>query len=107
MGTTATGQEFYEDRRQQAALLPASTVRALSDINPSRAGCSIAETVGVILVAIAFALTYWEFWVISPVVVLIASRQQALFVLVHDAAHYRVFKARRPRQRIWRRSKPK
>ena len=94
MDTTATGQEFREDRRRQAAPLPGSTVRALSAINPWRAAWSIAETVGVILVAIAFAVTYWQIWVIVPVVVLIASRQQALFVLVHDAAHYRMFKAR-------------
>lgn len=94
MDTTATGQEFREDRRRQAAPLPGSTVRALSAINPWRAAWSIAEPVGVILVAIAFAVTYWQIWVIVPVVVLIASRQQALFVLVHDAAHYRMFKAR-------------
>ena len=94
MDRTATGQEFREDRRRQAAPLPGSTVRALSAINPWRAAWSIAETVGVILVAIAFAVTYWQIWVIVPVVVLIASRQQALFVLVHDAAHYRMFKAR-------------
>ena len=51
----------------------------------------MAETVGVLLVAIAFTVTYWQIWVIVPAVVLIASRQLAVFVLVHDAARYRMF----------------
>ncbi len=44
--------------------------------------------------ASAAALYWWTPWVVVPAILLIATRQQACFVLAHDAAHYRLFRAR-------------
>ena len=46
----------------------------------------ILETLGVIASAILLATFFWHPLVIVPAIIVIASRQQALFVLVHDAA---------------------
>ena len=37
----------------------------------------------------------WTPWTVVPAVVIIATQQHALFVLAHDAAHYRLFRNRR------------
>lgn len=54
----------------------------------------ILETLGVIASAILLATFFWHPLVIIPAIIVIASRQQALFVLVHDAVHYRLFTVR-------------
>jgi len=90
---TTTGEEFREVGRRGGGLPPA-VLKRLTQIDDGRAWLSVAQTVGSIAVLIAIALTWWNPWVVVPVVVLIASRQQACFVLAHDAAHYRLFTAR-------------
>ncbi len=86
------GEEFRDDLRRQG--LPVEIVRRLSEIHPTKASLAILHTCGVIALCIAAALTWWSPWVVIPAMVLIASRQQALFVLAHDAAHYRMFNTR-------------
>lgn len=88
-----TGREFREDRRRRQGL-PADLVKRLNRIDPLQATLAVAETLGVIALAVAAALTWWHPAVIVAAIVLIATRQQACFVLAHDAAHYRLYETR-------------
>jgi len=87
----ATGEEFKDDVRKA---LPADVVQRLTRLSPWRSGWSVAQEFLVIGALIAVALAWWTPWVIVPCVILISTRQHALFVLAHDAAHYRLFEAR-------------
>ena len=91
---SATGEEFRDDTRRLRGLAPA-TVKRLSRLDPLKATLAVAETWGVIALAVAAALLWWHPVVIALAVVVIGSRQQALFVLAHDAAHYRLARSRR------------
>src|SRR5262245_2398175 len=97
------GEEFRDDLRgveQSRAvndvrrLLPPAILAELTRLDPWRAAYSIAQTAAIGGVAIALAWIYFEWWVVIPAVLLIGTQQHALFVLAHDAAHYRLFEAR-------------
>jgi len=85
----ATGEEFRAESARRG--LPAKLVKELTALDPVKAWLSVAQTWGVIAALIAAPLIWWEWYVIAPAMVLLATRQQALFVLAHDAAHYRLF----------------
>ncbi len=87
-----TGEEFRDDLRRQG--LPVEVVRRLSVIHPVKAALAILHTCRVVAICVAASLTWWTPWVVIPAMVVIASRQQAFFVLAHDAAHYRMFNTR-------------
>ena len=89
---TTTGEEFRDDLRRRS--LPPAVVKRLTRLDPWRASAAVAETFAVIAAAIAAALYWWQPWVVVPAVLLVATRQQALFVLAHDAAHYRMYRSR-------------
>ena len=88
-----TGAEFRDDRRGRAAL-PAAVVKQLSLQNDAKAWVSVLSLLAVIGACIGAALVWWTPWVVVPAILIIASRQQACFVLAHDAAHYRLFRSR-------------
>jgi fatty acid desaturase len=88
---TARGEEFRDDYRKA---LPAATVQRLAAISPWRAACAVAQELPVLAALVAAALAWWTPWVVIPCVILIGTRQHALFVLAHDAAHYRLFQSR-------------
>jgi fatty acid desaturase len=88
-----TGEEFRDDGRGNKAL-PAAVIKELSRQNDAKAWWSVLSLLSVLAACIAAAVIWWTPWVIVPAVLLIASRQQACFVLAHDAAHYRLFKGR-------------
>jgi fatty acid desaturase len=90
---TSTGTEFRPDARPHRGL-PAREISRLSRISPLRAFWGLVETVGLLAACIAACLIWWTPWVVIPALFIIAARQQACFVLAHDAAHYRMFKAR-------------
>ena len=87
------GTEFRDDRRA-GSYLPAATVRELNQLSAWKATLSVLETVGVIALAIGISLYWWTPWVVVPAIFIIATRQQACFVLAHDAAHYRLYPQR-------------
>ncbi|MEM7408413.1 MAG: fatty acid desaturase [Pseudomonadota bacterium] len=93
------GSEFREDVRRQHPL-PPEVLRRLTTLDDSRAWVSVAWNALALVVVIGLGL--W-FWTLPPVVAVgavaalllpIALVQQACFVIAHDAAHYRLFKAR-------------
>ncbi len=94
------GEEFKDDFRK--ALAP-EIVRSLARRSAWRATLPILADLGVIALAAAAALAYWP----NPVVILLAvlvigTRQHALFVIAHDAAHYLLFDDRRANDAVGR-----
>lgn len=87
------GEEFKDDFRKA---LPREIVLELTSRSAWRAALSILGDFAVIALAAAAALTFWpNLLVIIPCVILIGTRQHALFVIAHDAAHYLLFEDRR------------
>ena len=87
------GTEFRDDARRRKGL-PPEAVKRLARLNPFKASLAVAETLGVIVLAVGLSLAFWTPWVVVPAILIIATRQQACFVLAHDAAHYRLYKPR-------------
>ncbi len=67
-------------------------VRRLSQVRPWRSIGLIALQWGVIVASMTFAVWFPYWWVYLIVGVVIATRQQAIGVLVHDGAHWLLFK---------------
>lgn len=107
---TARGEEFRDDLRGTTAtraagavdqssarvrkLLPADVLSELTRLSPWRSSFAVALTLGTIAFVLGIAWTYFTWWIVVPAVVLIGIQQHALFVLAHDAAHYRLFETR-------------
>jgi len=85
------GEEFKDDFRKA---LPKELVQRLSRISFWRSAWSVLEELLVIGVLITTALTWWTWWAVVPCVILIGTRQHALFILAHESAHYRLFEQR-------------
>ena len=86
------GEEFKDDFRKA---LPRELVLRLTKRSAWRASAAVLQDVAVIAVAIAVALQFWP----NPLVVLgavlvVGTRQHALFVIAHDAAHYLLYDGR-------------
>jgi fatty acid desaturase len=91
MQAAARGEEFRDDVRRA---LPKELVQQLSQVSAGRAAWSVLQEFLVLGALIAIALHWWTWWVLVPCVLLIGTRQHALFVLAHEAAHYRLFEGR-------------
>jgi fatty acid desaturase len=86
------GEEFKDDYRR--ALAP-ELVRELTRRNAWRATAAVLADIAVLVIAIGVALAYWPNpLVLGPAIVIIGSRQHALFVLAHEAAHYLLYERR-------------
>ncbi len=66
-------------------------VRTLSKLSGWHVSWAIARQWLVIGVTIAFAAHYDAWWAYLPAIVIIASRQHALGIIMHDATHFRLF----------------
>ncbi|MDP6952688.1 MAG: fatty acid desaturase family protein [Alphaproteobacteria bacterium] len=87
------GEEFRDDGRQLRGLAPAD-VKRLSAIDAGKATLAVVETWAVIALAAAAAIAWWHPIVVVIAILVIGSRQHALFALAHDAAHYRLYRTR-------------
>src|SRR2546422_4164914 len=86
------GEEFKDDFRKA---LPKELVQRLTRRSAWRATAALVEDVSVIAIAIAAALAFWP----SPLIILLSiiivgTRQHALFVMARDAEHYLLYDAR-------------
>ena len=86
------GEEFKDDFRKA---LPKEVVHSLTRRSAWRASAAVLHDFAVIAIAIAIALYFWP----NPLVILLAvivvgTRQHALFVIAHDAAHYLLYERR-------------
>src|SRR5882672_3756575 len=111
MVASTHGEEFRDDLRGTAAaaidaraangeraaavnvrkLLPPEILAELTRMSAWRSSLAIAQTFILLALPIAIAWNHFTFWIVVPAVVLIGIQQHALFVLAHDAAHYRLF----------------
>jgi fatty acid desaturase len=83
------GEEFKDDFRKA---LPREVVQRLTRRSPWRATAAVLHDFAVLAAAIWIALYFWPNpIVVLACVVLIGTRQHALFVIAHDAAHYLLY----------------
>jgi len=87
----ALGEEFRDDVRKR---LPPAVLAPLTRLDALRSTAAIAQTLVALAIVIGLALAFWSWWAAAIAVVLIAPLQHALFVLAHDAAHYRLYETR-------------
>jgi fatty acid desaturase len=85
------GEEFKDDFRKA---LPKELVQQLSRVSAWRSAWSVLQELLLVAALVAIALHFWTWWVVIPCVILIGTRQHALFVLAHESAHYRLFEQR-------------
>ena len=86
------GEEFKDDFRKA---LPKEVVLALTRRSPWRATTAVLHDVLVIAAAVGAGLYFWpDPLVLLLCVVVIGTRQHALFVIAHDAAHYLLYERR-------------
>ena len=88
-----SGEEFKDDFRRA---LPKEVVQELTRRCSWRAAAAVLEDFAVLALGIGIALAYWP----NPLIVLLSilvtgTRQHALFILAHDAAHYLLFENRK------------
>ena len=100
------GEEFRTDLRPLARsaagsgnasarrILSAAELAPLTELSDGRSLAAVAQTVGVIALAIAFGVWAWPSpWIVLSIIV-VGVQQHALFILAHEAAHYRLFRRR-------------
>lgn len=87
----AAGEEFRDDVRKR---LPPEVLAPLTTISPLRSTLAVAQTFGLLAAVLIAATIWWSLPVALVAIVLIAPLQHALFVLAHDAAHYRLYRTR-------------
>ena len=101
--TERRGEEFREDLRgavpaahaaQARRVIPKERLAELTRLSPWRSSFALALTLVTLALATGVAWTHFTWWIVAPAVVLIGMQQHALFVLAHDAAHYRLFETR-------------
>ena len=86
------GEEFKDDYRKA---LPKEVVQRLTRRSPWRATAAVLHDLAVLALAISVGLYFWPNPIILLIcVVVIGTRQHALFVIAHDAAHYLLYQNR-------------
>jgi fatty acid desaturase len=86
------GEEFKDDFRKA---LSKEVVHALTRRSAWRATAAVSHDIAALAVAMAVALYFWPNPLIVVISVLvIGTRQHALFVIAHDAAHYLLYERR-------------
>lgn len=85
------GEEFRDDTRRR---LPRSVLVPLTELSAWRSTLSVAYTFGLLAAVLSAAIAFWSVPAAIIGVVLIAPLQHALFILAHDAAHYRLYRRR-------------
>ena len=87
------GEEFKDDFRQA---LPKELVHKLTRRDAWRATAAIAHDLAVLALSIFLGLAFWPNpLVLLACIVVIGTRQHALFVIAHEAAHYLLFENRK------------
>jgi fatty acid desaturase len=103
------GEEFRDDHRgpgqgaaQARRLLTAEELAPLTQLSTARSLLAIAQTWGLIALGLAWGVASWPSLWMLPAVLLIGVAQHGVFILVHEAAHHRLFAARRANEVLGR-----
>ena len=89
--SSRSGEEFRDDVRKR---LPAEVLAPLTELSAVRSTLAVAQTFASIAVVLALAVALWSIAAAIVAIVLIAPLQHALFIIAHDAAHYRLYRTR-------------
>jgi fatty acid desaturase len=93
---TSRGEEFRADERQvKVRRLPPEILRDLTTLDALRSTGAILQTLAFIIILVALAVGSQQGEVVLLCIVLLGAQQHALFILLHEAAHYRLFANRR------------
>jgi fatty acid desaturase len=114
MADATRGEEFRDDLRPLARasagsgnasarrILTSAELAPLTELSDLRSLGAVLQTSGVIALALAFGVWAWPSpWLLLSVLV-IGVEQHALFILAHEAAHYRLFRNRRVNDAVGR-----
>ena len=114
MADGTRGEEFRDDLRPLARvnagsgnasarrILTSTELAPLTELSDLRSLGAVLRTSGVIALALAFGVWAWPSpWLLLSVLV-IGVEQHALFILAHEAAHYRLFRNRRVNDAVGR-----
>jgi len=86
------GEEFKDDFRKA---LPKELVRRLTRRSAWRSSAALLQDIFVLIVSVSVALAFWPNpLIVGLAVIIIGTRQHALFVMAHDAAHYLLYDSR-------------
>src|SRR5690242_1346123 len=85
------GEEFRDDVRNR---LPPDVLAPLTELSALRSTLAVLQTFVAIAAVLALAIKLWSIPAALIAIVLIAPLQHALFILAHDAAHYRLYRTR-------------
>ncbi len=89
------GEEFRVDGRRARRLLSGAQLEPFTRLDDLRSALAPLTTFGLIAALFVIGWLAWgHWWAVALVVVAIAAQQHALFVLAHEAAHYRMFSSR-------------
>ncbi len=94
-GATRAGVATASNTEGAARLLSAGELHDLTELSNLRSAIAIAQTLLITVLALAAAALWPLAWVLVPAFLIIATQQHAMFVLVHESAHYRLFTNRR------------
>jgi fatty acid desaturase len=86
-----SGEEFRDDVRRR---LPVEVLAPLTELSALRSTFAVLQTFGLIALVIVVAVKLWSVATAIVAILLIAPLQHALFILAHDAAHYRLYQTR-------------
>ena len=92
------GEEFRVDGRQVRRLLDGAQLAPFTRLDDRRGLVAPAWTFGLIVLLAAAGAFAWQagaWWAVLLCLLLLGTQQHALFVLVHEAAHYRLFSTRK------------
>ena len=91
------GEEFRDDTRAPGSgnaaarrVLSAADLAPLTTLQDGRSMGAVATTLGLIAAAVGFGVAVGPSPWLVPAVLLIGIQQHALFILAHEAAHYRL-----------------
>lgn len=103
------GEQFKDDHRgansraNGSRALPKALVLELTGRSAWRATLAVLEDFAVLALAIGAALYWWPNpLVLLAAILVIGSRQHALFIIAHDAAHYLLFESRNTNDAVGR-----
>ena len=107
MNAPDTGIAFRNDAPTTRGLrgggvLPPELLAPFTVLDDRRAALAVATTVLPIIALLALGAAVWTPWVVLLTLPFTAALQQALFVLAHEAAHYRLFSDRRLNEGVGR-----
>jgi len=94
-GGGSPSTDFADRSGQLMDFLPTATLRELSQVNPVASTLLVALQYGMVVAAAWISEAYWHPVLYMVAVMVIGARQQMMGLLMHDAAHYRLYRSRK------------